>query len=250
MSRTATPLNCEQPAVGCAYVIRNVKSKKLIRASTTCQRDIDRKGSNVKVLRAFSGAEPFFTAKIGSLHTEIEVLKFLAGAQHKKCRDTTGTYEWTGMTLADAIKQKVEFAEPGRIVKDAAPTKTVKVKKAKNVKAKKVVKKARKSTPAVEVAAVAPVVVASTPAEAAAEVAEPVAAVKATPKPNTRKKPLSAKQVAKNVLALAISRGEIPDPAAKPLFVAETEAAPVSTEFEAPVVAETPVATETAASAT
>lgn len=134
--RTATPLNIEtQPGVGMGYVVRNLKTKKLVRVSTTCQRDINRRGSKIKVLRAFSGDEPFFTAKIGSLHTEIEVLKFLCGEKHKKCRDTTGTYEWTGISLAEARKQGLEFSEPGYVAKEEtvkAPKKTKKVAKVKS----------------------------------------------------------------------------------------------------------------------
>lgn len=142
--RTATPLNIEtQPGVGMGYVIRNLKTKKLVRASTTCQRDINRRGSKIKVLRAFSGDEPFFTVKVGSLHTEIEVLKFLCGVKHKKCRDTTGTYEWTGISLAEARKQKLDFSEPGYVTKDETPkakktnkTKVEKVRKARVAKVK------------------------------------------------------------------------------------------------------------------
>jgi len=135
--RTATPLNIEtQPGVGMGYVIRRVTNKKLVRASTTCQRDIDRKGSKVKALRAFSGDEPFFTVKVGSVHTGIEVLKFLCGQKHKKCRDTTSTYEWTGISVADARKQKLEFSEPGYVTQDEAP-KAPKAKKSKTAKAVK-----------------------------------------------------------------------------------------------------------------
>ncbi len=171
--RTATPLNIEtQPGVGMGYVIRNLKTKKLVRASTTCQRDIDRRGSKIKALRAFSGDEPFFTVKIGSLHTEIEVLKFLCGAKHKKCRDTTGTYEWTGISLSDARKQKLEFSEPGYVVKEEAPV--AKVKKTKTAKVAKVTKgkrgrpagsKNKVTTPVAEVVAAGEVVPAAPVAE-------------------------------------------------------------------------------------
>lgn len=145
MSRTATPLNCLQPGIGMSYVIKNIKTKSLIRAATTCQRDLLRKGSKIKVLRAFSGEEPFFTAKIGSVHTGVEVLKFLCGAQHKKCVDSTDTYEWTGISLSEAREQKLEFDQPGYVTKDEAPVakqvkvaKAVKVAKVKPVKVAKV----------------------------------------------------------------------------------------------------------------
>lgn len=156
MSRTATPLNCLQPGIGMSYVIKNIKTKSLIRAATTCQRDLLRKGSKIKVLRAFSGEEPFFTAKIGSVHTGVEVLKFLCGAQHKKCVDSTDTYEWTGISLSEAREQKLEFDQPGYVTKDEAPVaKQVKVAKAKLVK---VVKAKVKVKPA-KVAKVKPEVV-------------------------------------------------------------------------------------------
>lgn len=181
--RTATPLNIEtQPGVGMGYVIRHIKSKKLVRASTTCQRDIDRRGSKIKALRAFSGDEPFFTVKIGSLHTEITVLKFLCGKNHKKCRDETGTYEWTGISLSDARKQKLEFSEPGYVVKEEAP-KVAKVKKTKTAKVAKVSKgkrgrpagsKNKVTDPVAEVVA-AGVVTPAAPVEAVAPEA-PVAA--------------------------------------------------------------------------
>ncbi len=153
MSRTATLLNIpQQPGVGMSYLIRNVKTKKFIRASTACQRDVDRRGSRIKVLRAFSGDEPFFMMKVGSLHTEIEVLKFLCGKNHKKCRDESGTYEWTGISLAEARSQGLEFSEPGYVTKEDAPvlkTKKVKVVKVKKTKSVKVVK-VKKTKPVVQ----------------------------------------------------------------------------------------------------
>lgn len=160
MSRIPTPLNCQQPAIGCAYIIKNIKTKSLIRAATTCQRDLLRKGSKIKVLRAFSGEEPFFTVKIGSVHTGVEVLKFLCGAQHKKCVDETDTYEWTGISLSEAREQKLLFSEPGYVTKDDAPvTKQVKVAKTKSVK----VAKAKKvKVKPVKVAKTKPVKVAKT----------------------------------------------------------------------------------------
>jgi hypothetical protein len=173
--RTATPLNIEtQPGVGMSYVIRNLKSKKLVRASTTCQRDVNRRGSKIKEIRAFSGDEPFFTAKVGSLHTDIEVLKFLCGPQHKKCRDTTGTYEWTGISLSDARKQKLEFSEPGYVTKEEEAPKAKKPKKTKVEKVAKTTKSKRgrpagsknKTTPVAEVIAAG---------EVTPTVAEPVA---------------------------------------------------------------------------
>lgn len=176
--RTATPLNIEtQPGVGMGYVIRNVKTKKLVRASTTCQRDIDRRGSKIKALRAFSGDEPFFTVKVGSLHTEIQVLKFLCGKSHKKCRDESGTFEWTGISLAEARKQKLEFSEPGYVTKEEVAPKAKKVKKTKVAKVAKV-RKARvaKVKPTETVAEVTP-----TAPTATETVVEPVAEV-VTPK--------------------------------------------------------------------
>lgn len=177
--RTATPLNITtQPGVGMGYIIRNVKTKKLVRASTTCQRDIDRPRSKVKALRAFSGDEPFFTVKIGSQHTEIEVLKFLCGKQHKKCVDTTKTYEWTGISLADAREQKLEFSEPGYVTQEEeAPKATKKVKKTKVAKVAKVKVAAPKKTRVAKVK----LTIAAPVEPAAATVVEPVAEV-VTPK--------------------------------------------------------------------
>jgi hypothetical protein len=186
MARTATPLNITtQPGVGMGYVVRNVKTKKFVRVSTTCQRDLNRKGSKIKVLRAFSGAEPFFTAKIGSLNTDIEVLKFLCGESHKKCLDSTGTYEWTGISLADARKDKMEFAEPGYVAQEEAvvakpkKTKPAKAKKVKAPKAKTVKKvkasKPKKAAPAADVTpAAAPVITAAVETPVVAEVVAPV----------------------------------------------------------------------------
>lgn len=136
MARTATPLNIEsQPGIGMGYVVRNIKTRKLVRVSTTCARDLDNK--TVKVLRAFSGKNPFFTAKIGSLHTKVEVLKFLCGPDLKKCRDTTDTYEWTGISVKEARKQKLEFSEPGYVVAEETVAKPKKAKKAKAAKVEK-----------------------------------------------------------------------------------------------------------------
>ena len=165
MSRIPTPLNCLQPSIGCAYIIKNIKTKSLIRAATTCQRDLLRKGSKIKVLRAFSGEEPFFTAKIGSLRTGVEVLKFLCGAQHKKCVDATDTYEWTGISLSDAHEQNLEFDEPGYVQDDTAPVaKQVKVAKVKPIKVAKTkpVKVEKVKVAKVKVAKVKPIKVAKT----------------------------------------------------------------------------------------
>jgi hypothetical protein len=117
--RTATPLNIsEQPGTGLAYVIRDLKTNTLVRCATAAHRDLSRKGSKIKALRAFSGDEPYFIAKIGSLRTKFTVLKFLCGAHHKKCLDETGRYEWTGITLAEAKKKHLEFETPGRVAKE------------------------------------------------------------------------------------------------------------------------------------
>lgn len=113
--RTATPLNItEQPGTGLAYVIRDLKTDKLVRCATAAHRDLLRRGSKIRSLRAFSGEEPYFIAKIGSLRTKFTVLKFLCGAHHDKCLDETGRYEWTGITLSEAKKRKLEFDSPGR----------------------------------------------------------------------------------------------------------------------------------------
>lgn len=114
--RTATPLNIsEQPGTGLAYVIRDTKTNKLIRCATAAHRDLLRRGSKIRSLRAFSGEEPYFIVKIGSLRTKFTVLKFLCGAHHDKCLDETGRYEWTGITLDEAKKRKLDFESPGRV---------------------------------------------------------------------------------------------------------------------------------------
>ncbi len=116
MSRTPTPLNIsEQPGTGMAYIIRDLKTNTLVRCATAAQRDILRRGSHIKSLRAFSGDEPYFIAKVGSLRTKFTVLKFLCGVHHKKCLDETKRYEWTGITLEEAKKKNLEFVAPGRV---------------------------------------------------------------------------------------------------------------------------------------
>lgn len=230
--RTATPLNIEtQPGVGMGYVIRNIKTRKLVRASTTCQRDIDRKGSKIKALRAFSGEEPFFTVKIGSLHTEIEVLKFLCGVKHKKCRDVTGTYEWTGISLADARKQKMEFAEPGYVTKEDAPV-AVKVKKTKTAK---VEKKVAVKTPAVKT-------------ETAPVAKKPVKGSRSAPKPKPAKvaktETAPVAPVAPVTEAVAAAPVETVAPAATEQTAAEFESE-INKQFEADL-AKQPAATATA----
>lgn len=138
MGRPVTPLNIEtQPNVGQAFLIRNVKTKTLTKCATTSQSDLTRKGSKVKALRAFSGEEPFFTVKVGSLNTEIQVLKFLCGAHHKKCLDTTGAWEWTEITWAQARKDGLKFDQPNLIERAEAPVKAKKVKVAKVRKTRK-----------------------------------------------------------------------------------------------------------------
>lgn len=120
--RTATPLNIsEQPGTGLAYVIRDTKTNKLVRCATAAHRDLLRRGSKIRSLRAFSGDEPYFIVKIGSLRTKFTILKFLCGAKHDKCMDESGRYEWTGITLAEAKKKKLEFEAPGRVNKEEEP---------------------------------------------------------------------------------------------------------------------------------
>jgi len=117
--RTATPLNIsEQPGTGMAYVIRDLKTNTLIRCATAAHRDLLRRGSKIRSLRAFSGEEPYFIVKIGSLRTKFTVLKFLCGAQHDKCLDESGRYEWTGITLDEAKRKNLEYDAPGREVKE------------------------------------------------------------------------------------------------------------------------------------
>jgi hypothetical protein len=182
MSRKATPLNItEQPGIGMGYVVRNVKNKKLVRVSTTCQRDIEQRGSKVRALRAFSGDEPFFTAKIGSARTGITVLKFLCGVSHKKCRDTEGTYEWTGITLKQARKDKLEFSEPNYVVREEAAA--APAPKATKVKSKtKVVKTVKpKATKVRKTTNVKPATVDAAPATVTATVIDDAPAAPAAP---------------------------------------------------------------------
>jgi len=125
MSRHATPLNIpQQPGIGMAYVVKNLQTKKLVRVSAASHRDVMRPRSKIKVLRAFSGDEPFFYAKIGSLNTDITPLKFLCGESHKKCRDESGTYEWTGITVKEALKKNLKFEEPNKVPQKEASAST------------------------------------------------------------------------------------------------------------------------------
>lgn len=143
MTRTSTPLNIETlPGIGMSYIVRNVETQKYVRVATCCQRDIKRRGFKFKSLRALSGDEPFFLAKIGSLRTGTQVLKFLCGSQHKMCLDKTGTYEWCELSVADARLKNLEFSEPGLLDKnEKVVAKVTKAKKpAKVTKAKKAVK--------------------------------------------------------------------------------------------------------------
>lgn len=111
MSRPATPLNlAHPPEIGCAYIIRNVKTKKLVRCSTACQRDVD--NGLVRHIRALSGDEPFFNVKIGSAYKGFHVLKFLCGEQHTKCLDMKKEWEWLGITLEQAREEGLKFIEP------------------------------------------------------------------------------------------------------------------------------------------
>jgi hypothetical protein len=137
MARSATPLNIpQQPGTGMAYVVRNVQTKKSCRASTTCQRDLKR-DPNLKTLRSMSGEEPFFTAKVMGPNKEIQLLKFLCGAQHKKCLDETGTYQWLNISLTEARTANMKFDEQGYYINGApTPAKPVKAKPGKTVKAK------------------------------------------------------------------------------------------------------------------
>jgi hypothetical protein len=98
-----------------AYVVRDLKTNTLVRCATAAHRDLLRRGSKIRSLRAFSGEEPYFIAKIGSLRTKFEVLKFLCGAHHDKCLDESGRYEWTGVTVGEAQKKKLQFIAPGRV---------------------------------------------------------------------------------------------------------------------------------------
>ncbi len=135
IGRPVTPLNIEtQPRNGCAFVCRHIKTKENVKCATASYLDCSRRGSMIKVLRAFSGEEPFFMVKIGSRNTEIKVLKFLCGAHHKKCMDTTGEYLWTGITWKDAIKQGMKFSQPNLMVKEATPAKVTKIRKTRKAK--------------------------------------------------------------------------------------------------------------------
>lgn len=151
--RITVPLNIStQPGVGMGYIIRDLETGKRLRASTTCQRDLNRKDLGLTKLRSFTGENPFFTAKIGSLNTGFTLLTFLcAASQSKKCIDSTGKYQWTEMSLSEARANNVKFDESNYYVsgerkEQPVKTKTVKAK-TKKVKATvaKVTKKVRKA---------------------------------------------------------------------------------------------------------
>lgn len=150
MFRTSTALNIQtRPGIGMAYIVKDLTTKKFVRASTCCQRDLSRPEFNLKTLRIFSGPEPFFMAKIGSVHTETQVLKFLCGSNHKKCLDETGTYQWLEVSLSEARKENLKFSEPGYLVKEEKVAKVTKpAKVAKPTKVTKTAKPTKVAKPA------------------------------------------------------------------------------------------------------
>jgi len=142
VGRAASPLNIDtRPGVGMSFIIKDTSSHKYVRASTCCDRDLKKGILKVTQLRSWTATEPFFYVKVGSYATGNTLLKFLCGVNHKKCVDSTGAFEWTGISLQQARKDKMVFEEPNYVAnKDEA----AKVKTVKKISTPKSVKKSAK----------------------------------------------------------------------------------------------------------
>lgn len=110
--RPKTPLIIpRQPAVGSTWVIQKIDSGELCRCSATTQAD----KPHVEALRKFSGAQPFFTVRLGSKRTHVVYLKFPCGSHLLECIDTTATWKWIDITLDEAHIKGLWFSEPNLV---------------------------------------------------------------------------------------------------------------------------------------
>jgi hypothetical protein len=110
LGRPKTLLNIpRQPPVGSTWIIQNIDTLELCKCSTTSQCDKDA----VEALRKFSGNAPFFTAKIGSRHTQLTYLTFYCGSTFKICIDSTSTWKWLDITQDEADIKGLWYSEPG-----------------------------------------------------------------------------------------------------------------------------------------
>jgi len=115
IGRPKTPLNIpRQPAIGSTWIIENVNTKELCKCSATVHAD----SKYLIKLRQFSGAEPFFTVKIGSKHTKVTYLYFMCGAHHTECLDASSTWKWVDTTQDEADIKCLWYSEPNLVTEN------------------------------------------------------------------------------------------------------------------------------------
>jgi hypothetical protein len=113
--RPKTPLNIDrQPPVGSTWIIQHIHTGELCKCSATCQND----RNHVIALRKFSGPNPFFTAKIGSVHTKLVYLLFQCSIYLDVCHDDTNTWKWLNITQDEADIKQLWYSEPNLVTEN------------------------------------------------------------------------------------------------------------------------------------
>jgi len=129
MGRKKTPLNItRQPGVGMAYVAKRQSDEALVRVATLCTRDV-KKNPELGKIRQFSGAEPFFKARIvrgdGGAKIDPITLVFDCRESTPVCIATADgeTYEWLDLDHKVAVEDGLTIVNdtPAKGAKVSAP---------------------------------------------------------------------------------------------------------------------------------
>ena len=124
------------PSVGCQYLIKNLETNDIVKASTLTVRDSDQ-----KPWRSPKGTPPgqeFFKVKMGRKQTGFTYIKFINSSLYEKCISDDGKWEFLAQTPDGKILPKLFTCEKvGKKVsqpKVSAKPKIIKKQEKKEVK--------------------------------------------------------------------------------------------------------------------
>ena len=116
MSRNSINTCVQIPLPGTNFLLRDMKTKNFIKASSVAHRDMKILGkTKIKHIRDISGAPANFACKIGSHNTKIRIIKILVGEEQSKAIDESGRFEYVPMSIRQAKRKHIHYLDPGLV---------------------------------------------------------------------------------------------------------------------------------------
>lgn len=115
MGRKKLQLNiARKPGFAESWVIKNIKSGLLYRATALCSPAHAPKRGDADAMpgRDFQAADPFFKVKYafpGTRQKDYTYITFLVGTQHAVCRSDDGEWEWLDIKVKEARETGLEI---------------------------------------------------------------------------------------------------------------------------------------------